>query len=82
LPLLILRSFNDRKSSYININQIKYVIFMNKVLTSPSSFGQVDRQPFDLLTQNGFDIINNPFGRKLTEVEVIELAKDCIGIVV
>jgi len=54
---------------------------MNKVLTSPSSMGQVGRQPFDLLEQNGYEIINNPYGRKLTESEVIELASDCIGIV-
>jgi D-3-phosphoglycerate dehydrogenase len=52
-----------------------------KVLTSPSSFGQVGNQPFALLEQNGFEIINNPYGRKLTEDEVIELAKDCVGIV-
>lgn len=52
-----------------------------KILTSPSSMGQVGPQPFDLLNQNGFEIINNPYGRKLTENEVIELAKDCIGIV-
>lgn len=53
----------------------------NKVLTSPSSFGQIDQKPFDILKENGFEIINNPFGRKLTEIEVIELAADCIGIV-
>lgn len=53
----------------------------NKVLTSPSSFGQISQIPFDLLKKNGFDVINNPYGRKLTENEVIELAKDCIGIV-
>jgi len=52
-----------------------------KVLTSPSSFGQITREPFDLLTSAGFEIINNPYGRKLTEAEVIDLAKDCIGIV-
>jgi len=52
-----------------------------KILTSPSSIGQVGPQPFDLLKQNGFDIINNPYGRKLTEGEVIDLAKDCIGII-
>ncbi len=52
-----------------------------KVLTSPSSFGQVGPEPFDLLKKNGFEIINNPYGRKLTEDEVITLAKDCIGIV-
>lgn len=52
-----------------------------KILTSPSSFGQVSNQPLDMLTANGFEIINNPFGRKLTEDEVIMLAKDCVGIV-
>jgi len=53
----------------------------NKVLTSPSSMGQVGSQPFDLLKENGYEIINNPYGRKLTEDEVVELAHDCIGIV-
>lgn len=52
-----------------------------KVLTSPSSFGQIGSEPFDLLVNNGYEYINNPYGRKLTEDEVIELAKDCIGIV-
>lgn len=53
----------------------------NKILTSPSSMGEVGSQPFDLLRDNGFEIINNPFGRKLTEDEVIDLAGDCVGIV-
>ena len=52
-----------------------------KILTSPSSFGQVGNEPFALLAKNGYEAINNPYGRKLTEDEVIELAKDCIGIV-
>jgi D-3-phosphoglycerate dehydrogenase len=54
---------------------------MKIVLTSPSSFGQISNEPFDLLKKNGFEIINNPFGRKLNENEVIDLAKNCIGIV-
>jgi len=52
-----------------------------KILTSPSSFGQITSQPFDLLTDVGYEIINNPYGRKLTEDEVIALAHDCVGIV-
>lgn len=52
-----------------------------KVLTSPSSMGQCGSEPFDLLRENGFEVINNPYGRKLTEDEVIELAQDCDGIV-
>lgn len=54
---------------------------MNKVLTSPSSFGQISSLPFDILEKHGFTVINNPFGRKLTEDEVIEIAHDCVGIV-
>ncbi|SEO46085.1 phosphoglycerate dehydrogenase [Mucilaginibacter sp. OK283] len=54
---------------------------MSKILTSPSSFGQVGPEPVDLLVKSGYEVINNPYGRKLTEDEVIELAKDCIGIV-
>lgn len=54
---------------------------MNKVLTSPSSFGKISTEPYDLLEKNGFDIIKNPYGRKLTEEEVIELGRDCVGIV-
>ena len=54
---------------------------MNKILTSPSSLGQISKEPFELLEKNGYEIINNPYGRKLTEDEVVEIAKDCIGIV-
>lgn len=52
-----------------------------KVLASPSSIGQISSAPFDLLEANGFEVIKNPYGRRLTEKETIELAKDCIGIV-
>jgi D-3-phosphoglycerate dehydrogenase / 2-oxoglutarate reductase len=54
---------------------------MDKILTSPSSFGQISKEPFDIIKRNGYSVINNPFGRKLTEDEVIDIAKDCIGIV-
>jgi D-3-phosphoglycerate dehydrogenase / 2-oxoglutarate reductase len=52
-----------------------------KILTSPSSFGQVGDEPVNMLIGKGYEVINNPFGRKLTEAETIELAKDCVGIV-
>ncbi len=54
---------------------------MKKVLTSPSSIGKIGPEPFQLLEENGYEVINNPYGRKLTEDEVIELASDCVGIV-
>lgn len=52
-----------------------------KILTSPSSIGQIASDPFDLLVANGYQVVKNPYGRKLTEEETIELAKDCVGIV-
>jgi D-3-phosphoglycerate dehydrogenase / 2-oxoglutarate reductase len=55
--------------------------FMKNILTSPSSFGQITSEPFEILEQHGFNVIDNPFGRKLTETEVIELATSCVGIV-
>ena len=54
---------------------------MNKILLSPSSFGQCGEEPMNILKQNGYELILNPFGRKLSEGEVVEIAKDCIGIV-
>ena len=37
--------------------------------------------PFDLLEEHGYEVVKNPYGRKLTEEEVVDLAKDCVGIV-
>jgi len=54
---------------------------MKKILTSPSSFGKISLEPFEMLESSGYTVINNPFGRKLSEDEVMELAKDCVGIV-
>lgn len=54
---------------------------MNKVLTSPSSIGKIGPEPFELLKEHGFEVINNPYGRRMTEDEVIDLARDCVGIV-
>ena len=52
-----------------------------KILASPSSIGQIASDPIDLLECNGYEVVKNPFGRKLTEDETIELGKDCVGIV-
>ena len=54
---------------------------MNKVLVSPSSFGKCGNEPLNILINNGFKPVENPYGRKLTENEVIEIASECIGIV-
>jgi D-3-phosphoglycerate dehydrogenase len=46
-----------------------------KVLTSPSSFGQVGAAPVNLLVENGFDVINNPYGRKLPKMKLLSLQR-------
>jgi len=52
-----------------------------KVLASPSSIGQIDPKPFELLKDNGYEVVKNPYGRKLTGEETLTLGKGCIGIV-
>lgn len=54
---------------------------MNNILVSPSSFGQCGLEPLNLLIENKFEVISNPYGRKLTEDQVIKLASDCTGVV-
>ena len=54
---------------------------MSKVLLSPSSFGKISNEPLTLLKNKNFEIVDNPYGRKLTEDETIKLASGCIGII-
>lgn len=54
---------------------------MNKILVSPSSFGECGSEPLDLLKHAGFEVVPNPYGRKLTENETISLGRDIIGAV-
>ena len=52
-----------------------------KVLISTSSFGKYHPRPLALLKSHGFEVVSNPYGRKLKTAEVVELAKDCHGII-
>ena len=42
-----------------------------RVAISTSSFGELDDSPLRLLESHGIDIVPNPFGRRLTESEII-----------
>ena len=46
---------------------------MNKVLITTVPFGDKDRSPLDKLEENGISYLINPFGKKLTEDELITL---------
>ena len=52
-----------------------------KVLISTSTFAEFDRAPLDLLEKEQFSYVLNPHSRKLNSMEVMELAKDVVGIV-
>lgn len=54
---------------------------MRKVLISTSSFGQVSRQPLEMLEAAGATYELNPYGRKLQPEESVELLKDVEGLV-
>ena len=42
-----------------------------KVAITTSSFASIDSSPLELLEAKGFEIVQNPYGRKLTEEEAI-----------
>ena len=42
-----------------------------KIAISTSSFASIDSTPLNLLKNKGLEVVSNPFGRKLTEDEII-----------
>lgn len=46
---------------------------MNRILITPSIFGKDDPLPLNLLQNAGYEAIVNPYGRRLTEEEVLNL---------
>jgi len=52
-----------------------------KIVITTSSFATYDRTPLDELEKNQIDYTINPYGRKLTKDQVIDLAKDADGLV-
>ena len=53
----------------------------NKVLIGPSLFAALDSSPMDRLLEAGFEVVNNPFGRKLTKQEIINLLPEVKGLI-
>ncbi len=54
---------------------------MKKILVALSTFGDVDESPLDILKQSGFPFVLNPYKRRLKRDEIIQLGKDCEGII-
>jgi D-3-phosphoglycerate dehydrogenase len=51
------------------------------VLIGPSNFGKTDPAPLKLLTEADLKVSSNPFGRKLTKAEVMELLPGNAGLI-
>jgi len=54
---------------------------MPLILIGPSSFGVVDTAPLQRLREAGFDVVQNPFGRKLSEQELRDLLPGVAGLI-
>ena len=53
-----------------------------KVLISSRSFGKINSGAIQLLMDNGFDLVLNPYGKKLSEKEILGLMDDdIVGII-
>jgi D-3-phosphoglycerate dehydrogenase len=52
-----------------------------KILIGPSSFAAVDETPKNKLLAAGFEVVGNPFGRKLTKKELLDLLPDVTGLI-
>lgn len=54
----------------------------DKIVLGPSSFAEIDKTPLNRLLAAGYEIVDNPFKRKLTKTELLELlTSDVVGII-
>lgn len=54
---------------------------MLKTAITTSSFGKYDNSPIVLCKKNGLEITLNPYGRKISSDELLELADNAVGLI-
>jgi len=52
-----------------------------RILLGPSSFAEQDKAPLQKLLNDGFEVINNPYKRKLTKAELLDLLPGVSGLI-
>ncbi len=52
-----------------------------KIAIGPSSFAGADSKPMQMLKKAGFEIVDNPFKRRLTQKETIEHLQGAVGLI-
>jgi len=53
----------------------------NIVVISTTSFGEYDASPLGMLREEGFEVVLNPYRRKVKPDELTRLAKDAVGLI-
>jgi D-3-phosphoglycerate dehydrogenase len=54
----------------------------SKILIGPSSFAETDKTPMSRLIEAGYEVIDNPYKRKLTKEELLDLlTEDVVGLI-
>lgn len=48
----------------------------SKILIGPSSFAEIDKTPMNRLIAAGYEVVDNPYKRKLTKEELLNFLKD------
>lgn len=51
------------------------------ILVTTSTFAQFDKTPLQMLEKAGYRYVLNPYGRKVTEEELLRLVGDCVGVI-
>lgn len=54
---------------------------MVKMAITTSSFGQFDDAPLVMCRDKGLEVILNPYGRKISADELLELAGNAVGLI-
>ena len=54
---------------------------MHKVLIAPTTFSVYNDQPIELLNKNRFNLIKNEYGQKLSSTQLVDLCRDCTGVI-
>lgn len=54
---------------------------MDKIAVTTTSFAKFNKEPLEILEKNNYEVIMNPYGRKVNKDEIIKLCKDVVGII-
>lgn len=66
----------------IELNEEGLNIVTQKILITPRTFGVADAEPLEYLKRLGYEVVTNPYGRLLTEAELINEIHDVDGLIV